>query len=817
MDDVAADIDLHIRIRHRIAAVLADRLDWALLLKHQLHPYTTHPAFPPSFKAAAHDAISSIESPSNVLLDYPPPVPPRSHLPPARPNPRQKPSGNPPPSFLYIRSSTLGIKKDHDEFYLLKCPQCSRTSFTTLQGLLNHARIAHRLGWGTHEECVRACAVSVSYMDTTAGAEVGLGPAGILPGLRSIFQMAVGVQSNPSTAQSPDGTSSQLTKLLGLHEDTPTLAPFLGKSPVRRGIKVYDEDDIVDVVSLEHQNTTGHWRLPLYPRNAASQRVHRCEAEVVSDGRKNVKPRLILDQPPTSLNTARSRFHFVTRIIVTDRSYWIPPHYRKGPYQHHSHKWMISIHSPSYAHDLTTILKYLKVTPVHDMGSATFAFSSPKSPPYVVVGTASSPFLANIELLFNGIGATEAPISDIQRVVVKHWVELDPLKQSIPVIGEEQTIDIELDKRTLTGPGCSSSIPIGSKVLWDIQSLEWSKANVGSETVEDHSTSGCTQILNRLVSLFPMTRESRTGRLVDVSYKLVQTRAQLQSLNVGRRKAIEWKRAKALRDAYLEEVLGHNMYDRFPIPSVGDTYAWLTENGHFLRSTANTDVKSPTEGVIDNPENNQHCPICGLASDAHSTSVPPLRTDPGEGWTETRRKCSSPEKMQCSIGARSLPMVNIKDIITTPTISSVSGASITKIEIRELLQASNPDVVQAIQIIVRTPRIPRFRTVDGPSIGGRSLTERELAPYALLSLVMQLFARALVKGGVEISKRNIVFASRGDGKKKRQNGDAGCPKLLTPVHIIKGIMARKDLISKSLAPLGMGTTFDETLPITSST
>ena len=61
----------------------------------------------------------------------------------------------------------------------------------------------------------------------------------------------------------------------------------------------------------------------------------------------------------------------------------------------------------------------MTVTPANAEESASFT----DSPPYVVVGTSDRPFLAIIELLFNGIGV-ESPISKAQKIVLEHWVEV---------------------------------------------------------------------------------------------------------------------------------------------------------------------------------------------------------------------------------------------------------------------------------------------------------------------------------------------------------------------------------------------------------
>ncbi|KAK2463497.1 hypothetical protein APHAL10511_004583 [Amanita phalloides] len=657
MTDLAADLDLHIRLRQRIAPVLHARLHWALLLQQSLRNNDSHTNHR-TFQSAANDAITSIESQCNILFDYPLSVPPRADPRHGRLAPRLK-HGSPrisPPNFLYIRSSALDSTKDEDEFCLLRCPQCLRTTFTTLQGLLNHARIAHRLEWGTHEECVRACAVLEPNLDMGAGAEVGLGPAGILPGLRSIFQMAVGPQMNLSSTYSLDGAKFQqpnhLTKLLGLHEDTPALAPFLGKSPLRRGIKVDEPDDIIDINSFEYPGARSRWRSPLSSRNTQGTQdwVHDPHEDVTlvrATKEDDMKYLPAIDHRSTRINTflnSTSRFHFNTRIIVTDRSHWILPDHREEPYQDHSHKWMISIHSPSYACDLTTILKCLTVTSVRtDVAVST---SIVEAPPYVVIE--SDPLM-----------------SHTQRIVLEHWVELDLLKTAKPVVGEEQTIDIELDKRTLITPAQTSYVAIGSKALWEIKPMKESSQSSASSQ-DENTTSEYTQILNHLVSLFPMTK---AGRFLDVPYKLAQAHSQLRALNMGRRKAIEWRRAIALREAYTLAIAGRNDEDQFPILSVGDCYVWLVENGHFFRPSSITHKTPPSEdSVSDGTRKYEYCQLCGSTKDIHSS-----QSGLEEHLCQCRCNCGSAELQ--SIQPRRFPFVDVRDMITVNTtpLTYVSG------------------------------------------------------------------------------------------------------------------------------------------------
>ena len=338
----------------------------------------------------AIDTLSAIETPSEFLFareeGRPTQAFAQQRYRPSRPPPKPKiPTRSPSATFLYIRSADLEPPYDenHIRTYLLRCPTCFRTTFTSLQGLLNHARISHSQEWGSHDECVRACAVSDEGIDASAGIEVGLGPAGILPGLRSLFQRAVGAHpangpffGSDNVAGCQETTSgSHLARTLGLHKDTPALAPFLGKEATRRGIKEWDNDSVVDVDGFEGgdsqsspRNTTNdrergsvsgreskRWRMPYMHRNdfepttayshvviaasavvpgdkqAISNHVYSSHGEMPPiDTRNEETTALELEAdltpaPGTNLPPLGTRFHFGARIVITDHSLWIPP------------------------------------------------------------------------------------------------------------------------------------------------------------------------------------------------------------------------------------------------------------------------------------------------------------------------------------------------------------------------------------------------------------------------------------------------------------------------------------------------------------
>lgn len=347
-----SEVDLEIALKQRLADTVESRIAWALTLKDTLQKGVTDRK--PLQDCDPLAILSITESPSGCILAQEPRGPPSSNFrPPRRSNlPATK------TKFLYIRSSALGTQ---DTLYRLQCPACLRTSFSSLQGLLNHARLAHDLEWGTHDECIRVCAVPGNESDLQGGLEVGLGPTGVLPGLRTIFQMAVGARDFQEEARGGSISNSQtqilslpplLTQTLGLHKDSATLAQYLGKQAIHREIRVWGEtDDLVDVEALirpdiQDQNHNSHWKMPFTQRNSATMDSD-FNMELFGNGSQtsdiisqsemsanHLEPQPISNLSPTpetlsndsqKLPSKQSRFYFGTRVIITDRSLWIPP------------------------------------------------------------------------------------------------------------------------------------------------------------------------------------------------------------------------------------------------------------------------------------------------------------------------------------------------------------------------------------------------------------------------------------------------------------------------------------------------------------
>jgi hypothetical protein len=213
---------------------------------------------------------------------------------------------------------------------------------------LNHCRLQHGREFGSHDDCIRGCAVHVSKDEESWIIENGseLRQSG-LPSLRRLFEIAVGSASSLGIASATDASTRQLgvcqednriqeeetpqvstpihtlssthlSRTLGHHAESPALAPFLGRAPKRRGIMVHDENTPVDIDGGKQTLVRRRWRKPF---------IHRSRA------RPSLDVVIPAEAPVPQCNpviTQGTRFHVVARVTISDRSLWIPV----GGYHH---------------------------------------------------------------------------------------------------------------------------------------------------------------------------------------------------------------------------------------------------------------------------------------------------------------------------------------------------------------------------------------------------------------------------------------------------------------------------------------------------
>lgn len=261
-----------------------------------------------------------------------------------------------PKKLLFLRQNDLGPLR----VLKLVCSDCSRSDFSSLQGLLNHCRLRHKREYGSHDDCVQNCAVPVEGEEQQAwvianGTEVVGLP---VPGLRRLFEMAVGsgkLEPNNQVLQIPSQEdkrdvvkggsetpdvdprqsttpSTEVTKTLGIHEDSPALAQLLGRNAKPRRINAYNEDEIVDISSSEktlpEQPRIGVWKMSFAQRSQTASHADENNTPITNPPDETFKlpaPKISTPIPSISEVGVRSRFHITTRICIEDRSMFILP------------------------------------------------------------------------------------------------------------------------------------------------------------------------------------------------------------------------------------------------------------------------------------------------------------------------------------------------------------------------------------------------------------------------------------------------------------------------------------------------------------
>jgi hypothetical protein len=310
------------------------------------------------FQLAAADALNVAETPLLPIVSRgprfltrptpnvtPPPFATSSTNPYSRPYARhtrlrRSPSTiHTPPKFLYFRDTTT------DAIARLLCPDCSREDFPRVQSLLNHCRIQHGREFSSHDDCIQGCAVHVPADEETWVIENGSELRhGGLPSLRRLFEIAVGSAGTPLeiaptndtlmtnidqedsyvserdipqvSTSLPTPSSTHLSRTLGHHADSPSLAPFLGRATRRRGIAVHDKNTPVDIVSGDQVDLRRRWYKPF---------IHRSRARPALDVEATETPMPQHRDTPNVTPVAQgTRFHIVARVTISDRSMWIP-------------------------------------------------------------------------------------------------------------------------------------------------------------------------------------------------------------------------------------------------------------------------------------------------------------------------------------------------------------------------------------------------------------------------------------------------------------------------------------------------------------
>ena len=244
---------------------------------------------------------------------------------------------------------------------LLECEICCRSEFNSLHGMLTHVR-SHGLHYRNHDECIDRCGRVVTGSEALILRREGNEVAGsMVPSLKRAFSL----------------DSKTLSRTIGLHTESPSIAAFLGKPIRKKQINVYEPQEEIDIVGIDEKSCVplvygfGLPSIILGKRrrettDGPDSDSHPSQLDLGSLIENYCDDSMELDVLASEHENSKraSRFHIKRRLALADWSRIIPLRettvrclhltcaYLATPSGQRtgadSHKWMLTLTSPSY-------------------------------------------------------------------------------------------------------------------------------------------------------------------------------------------------------------------------------------------------------------------------------------------------------------------------------------------------------------------------------------------------------------------------------------------------------------------------------------
>jgi len=227
---------------------------------------------------------------------------------------------------------------------------------------------------------------------------------------------------------------------------------------------------------------------------------------------------------------------------------------------------------------------------------------------------------------------------------------------------------------------------------------------------------------------FPLTAEDSKKRRHPprLPYKLFPRLEDLLALPLGRRKAIEWSRARSIRDAYEKASNGTAMH-----LSVGSVFRWIQDHAPFEKPLLQADDEN--EFVNDQL---RFCSSCGVnVTSHHKTQV----SDITLGGTV------------CGNAIPRLPLVDVSWWVRRQRQPDRFLQPPPPIfEERDLVRACEPSLLLVAKLLL-------LRRIPGGVERAQAISQSGAQPYAqsgaaLLGLLMEVYIRKLTRSSILVSQ-----------------------------------------------------------------
>ena len=308
-------------------------------------------------------------------------------------------------------------------------------------------------------------------------------------------------------------------------------------------IKVFDEEVDFDL----HPNETSVSRMSS-PRSGTPEPSSGADLSLpasmtlhtqTDDAPASLRPPQATELPVSNtgsnaIEESGTRFYITKKVIVGNTSKFILPDQRKNAVEPFTHKWRIHVRGPPDDPAVESFIRKVRffLHPSYKPNDLIEVLE----PPFTITRFGWGEFPARVQLHF--VDPRNKPFD------IYHILKLTSTSTDW-VLGAERTIDVEVDRRTfLSTPVVPSTdagpqaIPVGSSSVHttDLSQLD--------PRVEDW--------LNQLVESFPLVRPQAAAPLngdtsLPFGYPVAFSVKEFFAWNLGRRKSVEWRRARKMR------------------------------------------------------------------------------------------------------------------------------------------------------------------------------------------------------------------------------------------------------------------------------
>ncbi|KAG2200471.1 hypothetical protein INT47_011451 [Mucor saturninus] len=530
----------------------------------------------------------------------------------------------------------------YDGVYVrLACPVCHRDDFANQQGFLNHCRLSHNLEFGPYEQCMLQCGTPVDESEVPLDNPARLRPImGMNPAMPralqkklerpsiKVFEEDVDMElenekrhSTPLAATSaavpissstiPVAKQAAIAKPNNAPATEPSLMPSNIPTPSTNAVPQTEDKSIHPTATLPVIDRPDK-ASKLVPESETGEIVDKPKSEEVKKEDTPSTPKVESFAAAVTPSTADvgSRFYIKRRIIVGNVSKYMAPERRDPALKQFTHKWMIYVVEPPQSkQDVSAFITCVRF------------YLHPSYKPNDIIDVTEAPFK------LTRLGWGEFPIRiqlffvDKKRnktVDLIHHLKLDDSHSGKQLLGSERSIEIELDRNTdfkdtsFVPPQKESEAPAIMAVRQKISLLGG--------------------ILKECVRKLPIVRAGSHGTVLP--YSCASSSQIFFKWSVGKRKALEWHRARLLRleaqkRAY--EVNDNVLRMAAEALTTKDVVLWCVKNKY-------TPVKSDSiEDVVESGLKPGYCKFCGSVRDGHDETIDDNCPRRPKGWNSRKR------------------------------------------------------------------------------------------------------------------------------------------------------------------------------------